>query len=125
MLKNLALVLSLAAVPFAAAEADSLAPGQAKTMALADSHANLYYTVNDGSYEVVITVAPGADGGGHPMRFVSRLAESETQEVSIGGYGMNTLLTTLRVRRTGDHVFYDIATEKVSWDRKTAADLPK
>jgi hypothetical protein len=125
MLRKLAVALSLIAVPLTIAKADSLAPGQAKTMALAEYYANLYYTVNKGIYELVITVAPGPDDGGHPMRFASRLDEGESQKVSIGDYGNNTILTTLRVNRTGDQVSFDITNERVSWDLKTVADPAK
>jgi len=47
--------------------------------------------------------------------------QGERQEVSIGGYGKNTILTTLRVHRTGDQVSFDIATEPASWDGNTVA----
>src|SRR5882762_10935880 len=99
MLKKLALVLALAGVPLAAAEAGTLTAGQAETTALADRHANIYYTVVEETYQVVITVSPGPDEGGPPMRIVSELTEGESQGISIGGFGNDTLLTTLTVER--------------------------
>jgi hypothetical protein len=113
MLKGLVLVLSLAATPPAAAHGDTLTAGQAKTTALADGYANVYYTVMEGTYQVVITVAPGPGEGGHPMRFVSGLADGGSQEISIGGFGKNTLLTTLTVKRASDKVSFDVGTRNV------------
>ncbi len=118
MLKRLILALALAGVPLATAQADTLTAGQAKTTALADGYANIYYTVMKGTYQVVITVAPGPEEGGRPMRFVSGLADGESQEISIGGFGKNTLLTTLTVSRTSDEVSFNVGTRNVSGRRK-------
>jgi hypothetical protein len=69
MLKRLFLTLALARAPLATAQADTLTAGQTKTTALADWCANIYYT--EGTYQVVITLAPGPQEGG-------RLCESYT-----------------------------------------------
>jgi hypothetical protein len=118
MLKRLILALALAGVPLATAQADTLTAGQAKTTALADGYANTYYTVVEGTYQVVITVAPGAEEGGRPMRFVSGLADGESQQISIGGFGKNTLLTTLTVSRASDQVSFKVDTRNVSGRRR-------
>ncbi len=121
MWKKLALVLALAAAPLTTAKSDTLTVGQAKTTALADWYANIYYTATEETCEVVITIAPGADAAGRPMRVVSRLADGQSQAISIGGYGENTLLTTLTVSRIADQVSFDVDTRNVSWDRKISA----
>jgi hypothetical protein len=121
MLKNLALVLALAATPLAAAKADTLTIGQAKTTALADWYANVYYDVMGETCEVVITIAPGPDAAGRPMRVVSHLADGQSQEISIGGYGENTMLTTLTVIRITDRVSFDVETKNVSWRPASSA----
>lgn len=77
MLKWFAVLLCVT-TPLTAAHAETLAAGQAKTAAIADHHANVAYTVVDGAYEVVITLAPHPDAGGRPMRFVSRLADGDS-----------------------------------------------
>ena len=118
MLKRLILALALAGAPLATAQADTLTAGQAKTTALADGYANTYYTVMEGTYQVVITVAPGPEEGGRPMRFVSGLADGESREISIGGFGKNTLLTTLTVSRASDQVSFKVDTRNVSGRRK-------
>src|SRR3981189_2144783 len=105
MLKRLILALALARAPAAAAQADTLTAGQTKTAALADWYANIYYTVIEGTYQVVITLAPGLQEGGRPMRVVHRLADGESQEISIGGFGKNTLLATLKGSPASDQVF--------------------
>lgn len=121
MLKKLALVLSLATVPAATAQADTLTAGQAKTTALADWYANIYYTVMEEAYEVVVTMAPGPDQSVRPLRFVSGLADGESQEISIGGYGDDAILTTLTVSRTSDQVSFEVNSRKVSWRQKNSA----
>jgi hypothetical protein len=121
MLKKLALALSLAAAPAATAHADTLIAGQAKTTALADWYANIYYTATEEAYEVVVTMAPGPDEGGRPMRFVSGLADGESKEISIGGYGDNAILTILTVSRTSDLVSFRVDARQVSWRQKSSA----
>jgi hypothetical protein len=115
-LKRLALALALAAAPLFTAHADTLSAGQAQTTALADCYANIYYTEVAGTYEVVITIAPGPEGGG-PMRFVGRLADGQSQEISIGGFGENTRLTVLKVSRASDQVSFEVNGRNVSWRR--------
>jgi hypothetical protein len=121
MWKKLALVLALAAAPLTTAKSDTLSVGQANTTAFADWYANIYYTATEETCEVVITLAPGADAAGRPMRIVGRLADGESQTISIGSYGDNTRLTTLTVRRMADQVSFDVDTRNVSWDRKISA----
>ena len=124
MWKKLALVLTLAAAPLTTAKSNTLTVGQAKTAALADWYANIHYTAMEETCEVVITLAPGTDAGGRPMRIVGRLADGESQTISIGGYGENTRVTTLTVRRMADEVSFDVDTRNVSWNRSTSAAGP-
>ena len=49
------------------------------------------------------------------MRVVSHLADGQSQEISIGGYGENKMLTTLTVTRITDRVSFDVDTKNVSW----------
>ena len=49
MLKRLILALALARAPLATAQADTLTAGHAKTTALADWYANIYYTEVEGT----------------------------------------------------------------------------
>ncbi len=121
MLKKLALAAILAAASMTASKAEILPPGQAKTAALADCYANVYYTVADGAYEVVTTVAPDAEHGGRPMRFVSRLGDGESQEISIGAYGEKAMLSILTISRMGDRVSLEVHTRPVSWRQKISA----
>jgi len=79
MLKRLVLALALARAPLASAQADTLTAGQTKTTALANWYANIYYTVVEGTYQGVIALAPGPQGGGRPMRVVHGLADGEAK----------------------------------------------
>jgi hypothetical protein len=119
MLKAIAVLLALAA-PLAA-QAETLTAGQTKTTAFVDHSANIYYTVADELFEVVTTVAPGPDGVGRPMRFVSRLADGESQEISIGEVGEDTLLHVLTITRTDDRISYAVDARPVSWRRTMSA----
>jgi hypothetical protein len=123
MWKQLALALVLAAAPLITAKSDTLTVGQAKTTALADWYANVHYTATEESSEVVITIAPSADAAGRPTRVVSRLADGQSQTISIGGHGENTLLTTLTVTRIADRVSFGVDSQNVSWNRKISAGL--
>jgi len=108
----------LAAAPLFTARADTLSAGQAKTTALADWYANIYCTEVEGTYEVVITIAPGPDHGGRPMRFVGRLANGQSQEISNGGFGENTRLTMLKVSRASDQISFEVNGRNVSWHER-------
>src|SRR5258707_15465487 len=114
MLKRLILALALARAPLASAQADTLTAGQAKTTALADWYANIYYTVVEGTYQVVITLAPGPQEGGRPMRVEHRLADGESQEISIGGFGKKTLPTTFKGSCAADQGFFNGGTRNVA-----------
>jgi hypothetical protein len=107
------LALALARAPLASAQADTLTAGQTKTTALTDWYANIYYTVVEGTWQVVITLAPGPREGGRPMRVVHGLADGESQEISIGGF-QKKHAPTLRVSRTADQVFFNVGTRNVS-----------
>jgi hypothetical protein len=121
MVRTLTVCLICLAAPLGAAQAGTLMAGQAKTTPIADCYANVRYDVVDGAHQVVTTIAPGPDASGHPMRFTSRLANGESQDISVGGYGENAILTTLTVRRTGDLVSFAVASKPVSWQRNVAA----
>jgi len=121
MLRKLALVAVLAAAPMTASNAEILPPGQAKTTPLADCYANVYYTVVEGAYQVVTTVAPDAEHGGRPMRFVSRLGDGERQEISIGGFGEKATLSILTISRMGDRVSLEVHIKPVTWRQKISA----
>src|ERR1700726_2793083 len=114
MLLRLVLAFPLTRAALRSAQADTLTVGQTKKTALADLDPYIYYTVVEGTYQVVITLAPGTQEGGHPMRVVHGLADGESQEISIGGFGKNTLLTTLKVSRAADQVFFNVGTRNVS-----------
>src|SRR5258707_15371596 len=96
MVKSLVLALALARAPLSSAQADTLTAGQTKTTALADWYANIFYTVVEGTYQAVITLAPGTQEGGRPMRVVHGLAYGESQEISICGLRKKTSLTPLK-----------------------------
>ncbi|HEV2123064.1 MAG TPA: hypothetical protein VGW38_09860 [Chloroflexota bacterium] len=64
-----------------AADAVSLAPMGASTVALGAYTGVAYYTVTDAGYQVVATVAAGEAGA--PIRFVSTLADGQNATLSV------------------------------------------
>ena len=55
------------------ADAGDLRPLQAGTVVLGTYTVSVYYTVSGDAYEVVTTIAPGAEAAGAPIRFVGYL----------------------------------------------------
>jgi hypothetical protein len=119
MLKTIALAVALAA-PLAA-QAETLTAGQAKTLAFVDHSANVYFSIAEELFEVVTTMAPGPDGIGRPMRFVSRLADGESQEISMGDVGEDTLLHVLTITRIGDRISFEVDARPISSRRTLSA----
>jgi len=123
MLKYFALILSFVTAPLATAQAEVLVKGHGKNLELANSNVTVFYTVKGEIYEVVTTLAPDGFDGSYPMRFVSRLSDGESNEVSVGGYGSDRILNIMQVSRTGEDVSVDVSTERVSQDRISATAL--
>jgi hypothetical protein len=96
-----AVALALATVmPFAAAGGE-LKPLEAGTIPLGAHTVSVYYTVSGDTFEVVTTIAPGADAAGAPMRFVGFLPPGQKQVVSIGSFGTTSAPETLELVHQG------------------------
>lgn len=90
---------SASAGPLSSAE-----PGAGATMVFADRYASAFYAVDPETFAIVLTVAPGPDGAGNPMRMVSRLDDGESATITFGGHGRNAIEVTLTLTRRGDAV---------------------
>ena len=107
------LAAGLFAVPAEPATATSLEltkPMAGATMFFADRYATAYYTVDKSNFRTVVTIAPGPGGNGNPVQLVNALADGETAEYSVGGYGDNAIKVTLKLVRQGDTVTADVKT---------------
>lgn len=82
----------------------SAEPGPGATMVFADRYASAAYAVDPETFAVVLTVGPGPDGEGNPMRMVSRLDDDESATITFGGHGRNAIEVTLTLTRRGDVV---------------------
>ena len=58
-----------------------------------------------------MTIAPGPNGEGNPVQLVNSLADGESAEYSVGGYGKNSIKVTLKLTRQGDTVTANVKTE--------------
>lgn len=108
------LAAALAMMPVAASQAEQIhltKPQAGSTMFFADRYATAYYTVDKSSFRTVVTIAPGLDGKGNPVQLVNSLADGETAEYSVGGYGKNQIKVTLKLTRQGDTVTAKVDTE--------------
>jgi len=86
------------------AAATELTPLQAGTFVVGSHTASVYYTDRGGLYEVVATIAPNADLGGAPMRFVGSLGLGQKQTISFGKFGTTTAPHALELVRDGDRL---------------------
>lgn len=116
--KMTAIAATLAATatlqPVATASAETMhltKPLAGSTMFFADRYATAYYLVDKASFRTVVTIAPGPDGQGNPVKLVNSLADGETAEYSVGGYGENAIKVKLELTRSGDTVTANVTTE--------------
>lgn len=108
------LATTLAMVPVAPSQAGTMQmtkPLAGSTMFFADRYATAYYTVDKSNFRTVVTIAPGPGGNGNPVQLVNSLADGETAEYSVGGYGNNAIKVTLKLVRQGDTVTADVQTQ--------------
>jgi hypothetical protein len=114
MTKNFAgvAVMLVGLVPFASA-ASELKPMQNGTYVLGEQSASIYYTVSDGTFEVVTTIGP-ADGSGGPIRLIGFLQPGQKQIVSAGKYGTTTPPEELVLTHNGDRLSITQAAEDVA-----------
>ena len=87
------------------------APLQAGTFNLHDHVASVYYTVQNGNFEVVTTFAPSA-GDGVPSRCTTQLKPGQIATVSVGAYGTDVPPAVLRFERDGDTVRAEILADE-------------
>ena len=105
MKKSAILFSSLVSVALAwPAAAGELAPLQAGTFLLGNHTASVFYTVRDGLYDVVTTIAPDADLKGAPVRFVGSLAPGQKQIISLGEFASTAAPHTLELLNNGEHL---------------------
>lgn len=88
-------------------------PGPGATMVFADRYASAFYAVDPESFAIVLTITPGPDGRGNPMRMVSRLDDGESATIAFGGHGRNAIEVTLTLTRKGDAVTATVDTSVI------------
>ena len=96
-----AVALALATVMPFAAGAGELKPLEAGTFPLSDHTVSVYYTVSGDTFEVVTTIAPGADAAGAPIRLVGLLPPGQKQIISVGTFGTTSAPESLELMHKG------------------------
>jgi hypothetical protein len=96
-----AVSLALATIMPFAAGAGELKPLEAGIFPLSAHTVSVYYTVSGDTFEVVTTIAPGADAAGAPIRFVGLLPPGQKQVVSVGTFGTTGAPETLELVHQG------------------------
>ena len=84
------------------AHAGDLRPLQAGTVVLGTHTVSVYYTVSGDAYEVVTTIAPGAEAAGAPIRLVGYLLPGQKAIVSTGQSGTTIDPETLELLHDGE-----------------------
>jgi len=85
-----------------AAQAGELKPMQAQSVVLGGVTGVAYYTVADGGYQVVATLAAGE--GGAPMRFMATLTSGQKIVLSVP-QAADKAPVNMEIARLGDAVF--------------------
>jgi hypothetical protein len=101
MIVSAGLLMLGTVMPFFA-NASELKPLEAGTFVLGDHTVSVYYTVSGDTYQVVATIAPGADTSGAPLRFVGSLRPGQKQIVSAGAFGSTSAPQALELVHQGD-----------------------
>lgn len=106
----LAAVMSVGA-PLAMAEETVMdTPLAGSTLLFADRFVSAFYTVNEESYEVVVTFATGLEGSEQPIQQTIQLEDGQTYRVSIGGFGGTKPSSTLSMTRKNNRILADVTT---------------
>jgi hypothetical protein len=93
---------TLAASLSGVVSADTLQPMQGGTYILSEWTASVHYTDTDGSYEMVITLAPLNGDKPVPIRFTAALGPGQNNTVEIGSFDTNVDPTVLEIERVDD-----------------------
>lgn len=110
------LATAFALAPAATSSAETMQitkPLAGSTMFFADRYATAYYSIDKENFRTVVTIAPGPDGAGNPMQLTNSLADGESAEYSVGGFGENSIKVTLKLTRHGNTIAANVTTETV------------
>jgi hypothetical protein len=87
-------------------------PMAATTLQLADRHASLFFTVDKTFYKVVFAFSTGMGENEQLIRQTIQLADGQTYQLSIGGYGINEQASTISMTRKDDRILTHVVTCK-------------
>jgi hypothetical protein len=75
---------------------------------LGEQTANLFYSVRDDYFQVVVVFSIGSDRKQQPIRQIIQLEEDQTYRLSIGRYGSNTPSNMLSITRENNHILANV-----------------
>ena len=101
-MRSVLFALALTCVAIAGAHADGLKASNSHSVDLGSVRGVAYYTIEkDGTYRVVVTVAP--EEAASPVRFIARLHPEETLTMSVPG-DVGSPEAIVEIARRGDEV---------------------
>ncbi|MEW8034916.1 MAG: hypothetical protein AB2608_08615 [Candidatus Thiodiazotropha sp.] len=85
-------------------------PMTATTVQFADRYASIFYMEGEESYKVILAFPTGEAKNEQLIRQSLYLADGQSFQLSIGGYGINQEATTISITRQDDHILAGIVT---------------
>ncbi|MES9945842.1 MAG: hypothetical protein ABW080_12865 [Candidatus Thiodiazotropha sp.] len=85
-------------------------PMAATTVHFADRYASIFYMQDEESYKVILAFPTGKGKHEQLVRQSLYLADGQSYQLSIGGYGINEQASTISITRRDDHILADIVT---------------
>ncbi|MES9940790.1 MAG: hypothetical protein ABW104_10555 [Candidatus Thiodiazotropha sp. 6PLUC2] len=87
-------------------------PMAATTLKLDDRYASVFYTADKDVFKVVVAFSTGSDDNEQLIRQSFQLADRQSYNLSIGGYGINEQASTINLKRKGGRIFAEIVSCK-------------
>jgi high-affinity nickel permease len=110
-LQTLFVTMLFFSVPFAVSDEIVIdTPMAATTLAFAERHASIFYTVNEDNFKVILAFPVGAVENEQLVRQSLQLADGQSYQLSIGGYGINEQASTISITRKDDHILAGVVT---------------
>ncbi|MES9853130.1 MAG: hypothetical protein ABW170_15035 [Candidatus Thiodiazotropha sp. L084R] len=85
-------------------------PMAATSLKFADRNASVFYTVDKDIYKVVVAFSTGTEDNEQLIRQSFQLADRQSYNLSIGGYGANEQASTINLKRKDDLILAEVIT---------------
>ncbi|PVV10598.1 MAG: hypothetical protein B6D77_08235 [gamma proteobacterium symbiont of Ctena orbiculata] len=85
-------------------------PMAATTLQFADRYASIFYMEGEESYKVILAFSTGQEENEQLVRQSLYLADGQSYQLSIGGYGADQKATTIKMKRENEYILADVVT---------------